>query len=204
MRRFIFLLLALFPVTNGAAAATDVGDWRRLAAAVAAERGVDPRLFLALVQTESAFRPAARSRAGAIGLTQLMPATARALGVNPYDPRQNLHGGARHLRSLLDRYRGDRRLALAAYNAGPLAVDCYRGGRAARVGGKVINPRRLRQDLPPYAETRAYVARIERLAGAPSPAPLKEVRRPQPPPVFQAAGARRAPSKSFYQYRDAL
>jgi hypothetical protein len=103
----------------------------------------------AVMQVESAFNPRARSPKGAIGLMQLMPATARQYGVvNPFDPDQNVRGGVSYLRALLDRYDNDETLALAAYNAGPSAVD--RHGQA----------------VPPYRETRNYVAQINRMAGA--------------------------------------
>ena len=97
-------------------------------------------LFLALIQQESAWNSKARSHVGAIGLTQLMPGTATDLRVDPHDPVQNLHGGAKYLREQYDRF-GDWRLALAAYNAGPGAVKKYGG-------------------VPPYRETRNYVRRI--------------------------------------------
>jgi len=107
----------------------------------AGRAGVDPALLSALVQAESGYRADAGSPAGARGLTQLMPGTARGLGVTDVlDPAQNLAGGARYLRQQLDRF-GDMRLALAAYNAGPGAVT--------RHGG-----------VPPYTETRAYVDRV--------------------------------------------
>jgi soluble lytic murein transglycosylase-like protein len=116
----------------------------RLIATTARRHGVPVALFTALVWQESGFRATARSRAGARGLTQLMPATARALGVRRiYDPVQNLSGGARYLKAQLVRFRS-KRLALAAYNAGPGAVK--------RHGG-----------IPPYAETRGYVANVLRL-----------------------------------------
>ena len=115
-------------------------DIRRAADAA----GVDPRLVAAVAWTESGFRPDAVSSAGARGLMQLMPATARGLGVDPRDPTQNLEGGARYLAQQLQRF-GRTDLALAAYNAGP--------GNVARHGG-----------IPPFAETRAYVERVlERL-----------------------------------------
>jgi soluble lytic murein transglycosylase-like protein len=121
-------------------------ELRELARQVAGEVGVDERLALALVEAESGWDARARSHKGAMGLTQLMPDTARGLGVrDPFDPRQNLKGGLSYLRGLLERYQ-DRRLALAAYNAGPGAVDRHAG-------------------VPPYKETRAYVAKIERLLG---------------------------------------
>jgi soluble lytic murein transglycosylase-like protein len=104
--------------------------------------GVDPSLVAAVALTESGGAPNALSRSGAAGIMQLMPATAQALGVtDPYDATQNVRGGALYLRELLDRFGGDVRLALAAYNAGPGAV--------ARFGG-----------IPPFAETRTYVARV--------------------------------------------
>lgn len=110
--------------------------------AAAAKYGLDSSLLRGLIRAESNFNPNAGSPAGAQGLTQLMPATARSLGVtNSFDPAQAIDGGARYLRQLLDRFGGDQRLALAAYNAGPGAVQ--------RFGG-----------VPPYAETRNYVERV--------------------------------------------
>jgi soluble lytic murein transglycosylase-like protein len=107
--------------------------------AAAQKHGIDPALLAGLVKQESGFNPAIRSGAGATGLTQLMPATARGLGVtDPTDPVQSLDGGAKYLRAQLDRFGGDERLALAAYNAGPGAVQRYGG-------------------IPPYAETQHYV-----------------------------------------------
>ena len=107
---------------------------------VAAAEGVDAALVRAVVQVESGYQPRARSPKGAMGLMQLMPETARQYAVSdPYDPRANIEAGVRHLRSLLQRY--PLRLALAAYNAGGAAVD--------RFG-----------DVPPYRETRLYVARV--------------------------------------------
>jgi soluble lytic murein transglycosylase-like protein len=100
-----------------------------------------PALVKAVIAAESDFDPQAVSRAGAQGLMQLMPTTAAVLGVaDPLEPTQNVHGGVSYLRSLLDRY-GDLTRALAAYNAGPEAVDHYGG-------------------VPPYRETRAYVDRV--------------------------------------------
>lgn len=114
--------------------------WRDHIAATASRHGLDPNLLTALVHQESGFRADARSGAGAIGLTQLMPATARELGVDPTDPLANLDGGARYLRQQLDRFRSVP-LALAAYNAGP--------GRVAASGG-----------IPAISETRRYVANV--------------------------------------------
>ena len=125
-------------VTSPAGAA-DAGD---LVAAAARRHGLDPELVRAVVAVESNFQADAVSPKGAQGLMQLMPATARALGVkDAFDPEQNLDGGTRHLRALLDRYNGDLERALAAYNAGEGAVE--------RHGG-----------VPPYPETRAYVGRV--------------------------------------------
>ena len=110
--------------------------------------GVRPDLVRAVVQVESAFNPYARSPKGALGLMQLMPATAREFGVaNPFNAVENVRGGVAYLRRLLDRYGNNEQLALAAYNAGPGAVDKYG------------------ESVPPYRETQNYVSRIKRIAG---------------------------------------
>lgn len=106
----------------------------------ARKHGVPEDLFLRLVQQESGWNPNAVSGKGATGLAQLMPDTARLLGVDIADPHDNLDGGARYLRMMYDRF-GDWKLALAAYNAGPLAVDKHDG-------------------VPPYQETQSYVVAI--------------------------------------------
>lgn len=113
--------------------------WGYRAIQVAQEEGIPSALFLRLIRQESGFSPYAISPVGAIGLTQLTPETARSLGVNPYDPEQNLRGGGRYLRKMLIHFRGDVVAALAAYNAGPLAVHAYRTGTRVKVGKKVIN-----------------------------------------------------------------
>ncbi len=131
--------VALAPLTAGA-------DLSALAEAAARRHALDPELVRAVVAVESDFRADAVSPKGAQGLMQLMPATAKALGVtDAFDPAQNLEGGARHLRALIDQYGGDVKRALAAYNAGPGAV--------ARHGG-----------VPPYPETRDYVRKVLRRA----------------------------------------
>jgi soluble lytic murein transglycosylase-like protein len=115
----------------------------------AARHGVRSDLVRAVIQVESAFNRFARSNKGAMGLMQLMPTTARQLGVtNPYDAEQNIAGGVAYLRSLLDRFDGNEELALAAYNAGPGAVERYG------------------QRIPPYRETRDYVRKIRHRTGA--------------------------------------
>ena len=118
-------------------------DVARLVDTIAPSSGLEPQLLLAVISAESGFRAKAVSPKGAQGLMQLMPATARRLGVtDPFDPEQNVRGGARYLTELLRMFNDDMRLALAAYNAGENAV--LRHGRA----------------IPPYPETRQYVARV--------------------------------------------
>jgi hypothetical protein len=135
---------------------------------IAAEEGLDPNLFLNMIAQESGGNARAQSDAGAYGYTQLMDATARELGVDRTDPEQNLRGGARYLRQQIDTFE-DIPLALAAYNAGPGAVRRYGG-------------------IPPFAETRAYVANILGLPGgqmAVSPTMRPEAVMPVPRPAEQ-------------------
>ena len=116
------------------------GPYIDMARAAARRHNIPENLFLRLVQQESGWNARARSHKGARGLAQLMPATARTLRVNPDDPAQNLEGGARYLRMQYEKFRSWR-LALAAYNAGPGAVQKYGG-------------------VPPYRETQGYVKAI--------------------------------------------
>ena len=110
--------------------------------------GVRPDLVRAVVQVESAFNPYAKSPKGAMGLMQLMPATMKQYGVtNPFDPAENVRAGVAYLRQLLERYQNNEELALAAYNAGPGAVDKH---------GQMV---------PPYRETKNYIAQINQMAG---------------------------------------
>lgn len=106
----------------------------------ASAHGVDPALVRAVIHAESGFDPDALSKRGAIGLMQLMPDTAREMGVDPRSPTQNIHGGVAYLAQMIKRF-GDIRLATAAYNAGPGAVSRF-------------------NDAPPYPETRTYVERV--------------------------------------------
>lgn len=128
------------------AAVLERTPYGEIIARVSQAHGVDPLLVRALIEVESNYRPRAKSHKGAMGLMQLMPSTARAYKVrNPYDPTANIEAGIKYLKSLIDRYGVDD-LALAAYNAGPAAVQKFKG-------------------IPPYRETRTYVAKILSLAG---------------------------------------
>ena len=127
-------------------ATQDVVPYGEIIDSLSMRHGVDARLVRAVIKVESDFQERARSRAGAMGLMQLMPDTARRFSVaDPYNPRQNIEGGIKYLKVLLSRF-PTTALALAAYNAGEASVDRFRG-------------------IPPYAETRDYVSRILRIVG---------------------------------------
>lgn len=127
--------------SRGAVGLNISGDTNSLIKEAAARYQVDPRLVAAVAQTESGGNQEAVSPAGAVGVMQLMPETAAGLGINPYDKRQNIEGGAKYLRQMMDTFGGDVQKAVAAYNAGPQAVKEYNG-------------------IPPYRETQDYVNKV--------------------------------------------
>ncbi len=139
-----------------------------------AAQNLDPRLVRAVIQAESGYNPRALSNKGAIGLMQLMPATASTLRVSdPWNIEENLRGGTAYLRKLLDRFAGSLEMAVAAYNAGPGAVERHRG-------------------IPPYRETREYVRRVIGLYRGADTAPAvrtaasRRIVPPAPAPTFDA------------------
>jgi soluble lytic murein transglycosylase-like protein len=124
------------------AATGESGEYESLIDQAASRNGVDPAILHGLIQQESGFDPSATSSAGAAGLTQLMPGTASSLGVaNPMNPAESIEGGARYLGQLMTQFGGNAEDALAAYNAGPGAVQQYGG-------------------VPPYSETQSYVGKV--------------------------------------------
>jgi soluble lytic murein transglycosylase-like protein len=148
--RLLALTIGLFALAGcsgggfvpGGPHALSAASLSRIVSEQAAETKVPSHLLMAVIRTESGGDPSAVSRVGAQGLMQLMPGTAQEYGVgNPFDPASNVAGGARYLRDLLARYRGNLTLALAAYNAGPGAVDRAHG-------------------VPDYQETQTYVSRV--------------------------------------------
>lgn len=136
------LTQAIQSETSNITPVTNKSQILNIVSQVSQKYNVDEKLVQAVIKQESGFNAKAKSKAGAMGLMQLMPATAKRLGVkDPYNPIQNIDGGVRYLKSMLDKYNGNIILALAAYNAGPGAVDKYSG-------------------VPPYAETQNYVKNI--------------------------------------------
>jgi hypothetical protein len=149
-------------------------DVDRLVQQAATHSKVDPKLVHAIIQTESEYNPNAVSNKGAMGLMQLIPATAERFGVeNPFDPKQNIEGGVSYLRHLLDLFGGDVTLSLAAYNAGENSV--------LRSGG-----------VPAFNETRNYVRKVSNLYGSPAVPNGEEQKAKEPPkpPIYRYVDAR--------------
>jgi hypothetical protein len=143
----------------------------------AAEHGVSPDLVRAVIQTESRFDPMAVSPVGAAGLMQLMPNTAKRVGIdNPFDPRENVFGGVKYLSMMMNRFKGNTALALAGYNAGPEKVKRHRG-------------------IPPYRETQGYVRKIQKLLADTDAAFSLPVVKKKPRRATLRASARRAQVK---------
>lgn len=133
--------LASLP-NNVAASTSAPAEVDQIIQQVSAKYHVEASLIRSIVQHESGFNPLSKSAAGAMGLMQLMPATARGLGVkNPYNAQENIEGGVKYFKQLLDQYGGDEKMALAAYNAGP--------GNVAKYGR-----------IPPFSETQNYVKKV--------------------------------------------
>lgn len=129
------------PAEASAQLSSTSNETTRFIQEAAAKYGLDSRLVAAVAEAESSGNQSEVSDAGAVGVMQLMPDTAAALGVNPYDEKQNIEGGAHYLKQMLDTFGGDMKKAIAAYNAGPQAVKDYGG-------------------VPPYAETQNYVNKV--------------------------------------------
>jgi len=170
---------ATAPAASGpVGAAGGATEYDGLINAAAQRHGIDPALLKGLIRQESNFDPNAGSSAGAQGLAQLMPGTAAALGVsNPKDPAQAVEGGAKYLKQQLDAFGGDVTKALAAYNAGPGAVQKYNG-------------------VPPYAETQNYVRQVQAYAAQYRTAPAAAASTPAAPAAAAPTPAASTPTQA--------